>query len=409
MSTTSKFSFVITDRSIVVTLDNGDVSMVQHTAPNYKALFQAIQDYMAVSSEKNYQKILNNLTVVKSIQNWAKGCFKIQGDKVLYKGEPLPEVLAQRMFRLAAEGVSPKFLMNFWEKLQQNPSHRSVEQLFPFLQHQGIPITGNGNFLAYKGVTTNYTDLHTESINNRPGNIVEMPRNKISDDPNEACHYGLHVGALEYAQGFGPVVVICEVNPADVVCIPYDSSQRKMRVCRYRVVGNHNGELLPSTSYNLEDEPEEEKSSVEASDTEFVDPLIVTDNELNLALTVSDTAAVSAYQQRTGVTADDAKQAITHAVKSNSRKAMDKPLEAVGHEPKEKKMKSGSGSKEVKLKVPDAYKKIHKMGFQELFSVDISTLRKYAANVLHIVGASKIPGGKASLIPQIMKVRENFK
>jgi hypothetical protein len=43
-----------------------------------------------------------------------------------------------------------------------------------------------------------------------------------------------------------------------------------------------------------------------------------------------------------------------------------------------------------------------------LLDESIGDLRTYAAKVLHIVGASKIPGGKLSLIAQIMKVRKNF-
>ena len=53
----------------------------------------------------------------------------------------------------------------------------------------------------------------------------------------------VHVGALAYAitfcSGGGSRIVICEVDPENVVCVPYDCSQQKMRVCEYKVIGHH--------------------------------------------------------------------------------------------------------------------------------------------------------------------------
>ncbi len=38
-------------------------------------------------------------------------------------------------------------------------------------------------------------------------------------------------------------IVICKINPKDVVCVPHDMSQQKIRVCEYTVVGDFQGEL----------------------------------------------------------------------------------------------------------------------------------------------------------------------
>jgi hypothetical protein len=46
----------------------------------------------------------------------------------------------------------------------------------------------------------------------------------------------LHVGTFAYAADYGDVVLACEVNPADVVTVPYDYDGAKIRVCRYKVV-----------------------------------------------------------------------------------------------------------------------------------------------------------------------------
>jgi hypothetical protein len=130
--------------------------------------------------------------------------------------------------------------------------------LFGFLQHAGIPIAPDGRFLAYKGVMKDYRDVHSsrctsetcghKTYYNRPGAANEMPRNEVSDDPDVPCHAGLHVGSLAYARDLGERVVVCAVGPEDVVCVPKDCSQQKVRCCRYEVVG-HLGDQLPDTLF----------------------------------------------------------------------------------------------------------------------------------------------------------------
>jgi hypothetical protein len=64
-----------------------------------------------------------------------------------------------------------------------------------------------------------------------------MDRSQVDDDPNNTCSYGLHVGAWDYVKGFNNGVILeVEVNPEDVVTIPYDYDSQKMRVCKYKVL-----------------------------------------------------------------------------------------------------------------------------------------------------------------------------
>jgi hypothetical protein len=78
--------------------------------------------------------------------------------------------------------------------------------------------------------------------------IIKMARNKVQDDPSVTCSYGLHVAALGYAVydqaklGDGRVVVV-KVNPRDVVSVPTDYNNQKMRVCEYTVVEDYKGEV----------------------------------------------------------------------------------------------------------------------------------------------------------------------
>jgi len=363
-------AYTLTNESITIIWD-GKPHTVQKGAPQFLPLRMAILN-------EDWGSIPKHLTVAKSLSEWAKGKFTVQGETISYSGERLPSDINQRILQMAGKGEDPTPVFLFWERLQKNPSSRSVKQLWPFLLHQGIPLTKDGCFLAYKGINQNYTDKHSGTVDNKPGIINEMPRNKISDDPNEACHFGYHVGALEYAQTFAPGgrMVICKVDPADVVCVPYDESQRKMRVCKYEVIGEHNGERLPDTVYTPDDHDEHSYPG----DEECED-----DCESCEHGKVSDLMAKEA---------DEGLMPVKSQLDGSALAAGD--IDRLG---------SGSKTVEEKRKAAKGFSKYDKMEMEGLMECSIEELRQYATHGLKIIGASKIPGGKVALVSRILGVR----
>ena len=76
-----------------------------------------------------------------------------------------------------------------------------------------------------------------------------MPRFKVDDNCDEGCSQGLHVGSITYVKSYGSPgdkVIICKIDPADVVSIPLDSDHQKMRCCKYEVVAEYAEDLLPA-------------------------------------------------------------------------------------------------------------------------------------------------------------------
>ena len=130
-------------------------------------------------------------------------------------------------------------MTNFLNNLLKNPSRRVVEHLYAFLEVGKCAITEDGCFLVYKAVKANYTDIRTGKFDNTVGSEVTMPRHRVDEDPDRTCSRGLHVCSFEYLPHFAHDnghVVVCKVNPADVVAIPRDYNNTKMRVWRYIVV-----------------------------------------------------------------------------------------------------------------------------------------------------------------------------
>ena len=145
-----------------------------------------------------------------------------------------------------------------------NPSRRATEELYRFLEHKSMPLTPEGNFLAYKGVTSDFKDCYTRKFDNSVGQTLSMIRNSVCDDANVGCSNGFHAGSYEYAKGYassGGNLMIVEIDPSDVVSVPHDCDCQKLRTASYKVVGHmENIEAPPlddGINYDYSDEENE--------------------------------------------------------------------------------------------------------------------------------------------------------
>lgn len=190
------------------------------------------------------------------------GSVSIVNGEVLYNGTVIHNTLTDRIISMAKEGFDIAHMVKFLENLMLNPSYRAVNELYGFLEAGNIPITENGTFLAYKKITSDYKDIYTGKIDNSIGQVISMPRNMVDEDSNRTCSSGLHVCSYDYLPSFGSTVddrvVICEINPRDVVSIPTDYNNTKMRCCEYKVIGEVNdyqdsNVLASSTVLDTED------------------------------------------------------------------------------------------------------------------------------------------------------------
>lgn len=311
-------SYTMTNSTINIIAGGKTYNLTSDDA-NFKLVQEALQ------RKSGDDDVLDLLDHNRMVKRWSKGTYWLneQGNVTDADG-PVPTVLHTRIMNMIKDGQSPVAIFNFWSRLKQNPSNRSVTSLWDFMAHQGIPLTDSGHLLAYKSVRHDLLDHHSGKWENRPGKTLSMPRNQISDDPRTACHEGFHVGALGYATTFGSgdrKIVVCKVDPADVVCVPYDESYQKMRVCKYEVVGFHGQQLMDS---------------------------VMKDEELP---TPHKTAVASREEE----------------------------VEAQKSKPTPERLSD-----------------------EKLLSMSLEELRTYASKKLHLVGASKIPGGRWALLEVIM-------
>jgi hypothetical protein len=168
----------------------------------------------------------------------------MKGGQLFYQDEPIAGVLGQRMLEMTEQGFDLSPMVAFLRNLLENPSNRVVENLYAFLEAGGIPISPDGCFVTYKAVRHDFQDIHSESYSNKVGEKLSMSRHRVDENPDRTCSYGFHVCSFDYLPHFAHAnghVVLCKVNPKDVVAIPRDYNNTKMRVCAYEVVGEHEG------------------------------------------------------------------------------------------------------------------------------------------------------------------------
>ena len=188
---------------------------------------------------------------ISDIPEYSGGKFKVD-----YKNEKIIDletntevslVLGKRILEWAKDGLPFEPLLKFHRKVLQNPSKDSASELYEFIEANKIPITDEGNFLAYKKVNNKgdnkLVDCHSGKFDNSIGNIVALAdRSKVDPNRRNECSYGLHVAGFSYMGSFsGNTVIEVEVEPQDVVAVPNDYKKAKMRVWRYKVIGFCNG------------------------------------------------------------------------------------------------------------------------------------------------------------------------
>lgn len=205
---------------------------------------KALEAYNAKDWE-SFIYIVNPEIRLKSLYASYEGIEVKDGNLYVF-GDPIHSTIAKRVISFIEHGLDCVHLFKFILKLNMNPSKRAVDELYTFLEHRALPVTDNGNFLAYKAVRADYTDKYSGKFMNTIDSVLEMPRNKVDDNKENGCSYGFHAGSVDYAKDFmdrdGHLMLV-EINPADVVSIPTDCQFQKLRTCKYKVVGEYEIDL----------------------------------------------------------------------------------------------------------------------------------------------------------------------
>lgn len=238
-----KIKGLISENTIVLKYDGQEINIQKQE--DEKTFLKVVQLLL----DGNQEKLIETFLDIKArIEKYSEGVFSVKNDKIVLKDDtqPLPDAVSKKLLELEEAEQDFMPLIRFWKKLRKNPSKNSKEQLYGFMLANNICLTEQGDIVVEKGVRQKHqglpgelVDCRTGMVDNSIGMIVEMPRNKVNDDPKQTCSFGLHVGAPKYVRQWysSDIIVECVVNPVDVVSVPTDYNNTKMRVCRYQVMG----------------------------------------------------------------------------------------------------------------------------------------------------------------------------
>lgn len=263
-----------TPRAVIQTNDSITVAYPDNkvfTVSNGQAHFKGVKNALLNKAYDSLRELFTPATAIAKNFRLHAGNVSVTETGVFRNGVEVNNHVCDRIVEFLREGLDFRPLVNFMVKLDANPSRRAIEELYRFLEHKKMPLTPSGNFLAYKAVrgdfysiTCGQKDKVLNGVVNSEGRIlnsvgaeIEVTRNYVDDDRARGCSSGLHAGSLDYASGFRPadgLLLIVEINPADVVSVPDDCNCQKLRTSKYKVVGEYQRPLTEALNSQYDDD-----------------------------------------------------------------------------------------------------------------------------------------------------------
>jgi hypothetical protein len=234
-------------------ISNGVPHTIYSNDGRFAKLKTAIKD-------KHWDSVPQIVSLPRAIALFSSGNVQVFDGQVIYKDKPVHNSITERILEFIREGFPFEPLVRFMDKLMENPSERSREQLYNYLLRYFLPIGDSGCFYAVKAVQKDtFLDLYSKTICNKPGANPKMDRSDCNQDDEVGCAKSFHAGNYEYVKSYGSPedeVVLVEIEPQNVVACPKDCSYQKLRVCEYKVVG-HIGKVKDLEGFNSNYAPSE--------------------------------------------------------------------------------------------------------------------------------------------------------
>src|SRR3954471_6728540 len=157
-----KYSWLITSSGVTVNFD-GESKSLKKEDKSYQTVISSIRD-------NDWDKVKELLNPAHAVNEFSNGEMRIENGQVFVKsatGEfPVACGLNSTILHYIKEKLPFEPLVKFAKNLNENPSYNSVNQLFLFLEKNHFAITENGNFIAYKSVTSDFKDVYSKTFDN---------------------------------------------------------------------------------------------------------------------------------------------------------------------------------------------------------------------------------------------------
>lgn len=229
-----KICFDITNYDLTFVSD-GVPKSIDSSHPNFEEVKTKLLDGSADLAE-----LLKLVDTRVALEGRTFGLVTMGEDEVYYKEVPISGYLVDKLLAMIKDGVGVTPWALLLDRVMLNPLRSVRENLPKFLEECKMPITPEGHFLAWKLVGEDFMDCYNGTVNYKPGESPEMPRDQVDPNREATCSQGLHAAAFDYLPhyGFGSErkCVLVSIDPADVVAIPNDYNNQKLRTCKMYVI-----------------------------------------------------------------------------------------------------------------------------------------------------------------------------
>lgn len=265
-------------KSLAIFFENGDSETIPETHVSFKPIIEKL--LAGTAKDEEIRELTQVLQTVTRKMSAISERVSVDGNAVYFDGDPLRGEISDIIKKMFEEGRALDFkpLVNFLEKAATNPSLKSVDDLYRWIQKGDLVIDPDGDIIAYKGVSVRSdgvsVSVHSGTafvngeeikgqIPNVPGTVISMPRSNVNADEMVACSTGLHAGTYSYANSFAARLILVKINPRDVVSVPKDASDQKLRVSRYTVLSQIDNRLQsvyyqPTLDEDVDEEDEDD-------------------------------------------------------------------------------------------------------------------------------------------------------
>jgi len=226
-----------TPNTIALQLPDRESRIISNDHSSFEKILELIK-------EEEYLKAYTMMDIKECILTFSDGRVEVKDDTLFIDGKDVGDTqssLVTKLLQMLKENDHRiSNLVKFIDHVYENPSAKVVNQIYNFIAAEDIEIDELGMIIAWKSVRSDYYDHHSRTFLNTIGSVISMPRNEVMDDENVTCAAGLHVCSKKYFTflfgGSNNRFMKVAVNPKDVVSIPVDHDDAKMRCCKYVVI-----------------------------------------------------------------------------------------------------------------------------------------------------------------------------
>lgn len=228
------YNAVITTGECITVNCGGEITTIGADALNFQALCDLVKAMAPI------EKIKEALTPADQIRKAGeKAGFEIRINDstgavgAFFQGNEINSKLSEMLVEMFVAGNDFEPLRNFLIKALSNRDAKEADVLYDFVINNKLPITPDGDFLAFKATHSDGFDRHRHTVQYRIGEYLHVTN--FDPDKRTQCGVGLHVGGRNYVKRYGnrdDAYWIVKVNPSDTVFYRADTSDGKMRVSK---------------------------------------------------------------------------------------------------------------------------------------------------------------------------------